>query len=383
MNIFKEISSGTFDSVKEILEKYRPDFPICCLRPKQIENNARKFIDIFPGKVLYAVKCNPHADVLDACVAGGVRDFDVASLGEVELIRGRYSSAKIYFQHPIKARSAIRSSYQFYGVRHFAVDHPTELSKITEEIDKSDNVTIFVRLATPPGGAGEHLSDKFGASIKMGVSLLSEIYENGFNPAISFHVGSQCYDPSAFHTALSLVGETLDQSKVEITALDVGGGFPASYPKMETPTLYRYMKVIKDGVAALNLSTDTEVLCEPGRTLVADGMSVVVQVQLRRNESLYINDGVFGNFAESLLNQFELTAAVLRLDDDCSPELAPFTIYGPTCDSHDRLPMVVYLCRDVREGDWIEFSNLGAYSNAMATTFNGFFPGIFLSIGNG
>ena len=113
MNIFEEISSGTFDSVKEILEKYRPDFPICCLRPKQIENNARKFIDIFPGKVLYAVKCNPHADVLDACVAGGVRDFDVASLGEVELIRGRYSSAKIYFQHPIKARSAIRRSFSF------------------------------------------------------------------------------------------------------------------------------------------------------------------------------------------------------------------------------------------------------------------------------
>ena len=117
--------------------------------------------------------------------------------------------------------------------------------------------------------------------------------------------------------------------------------------------------------------------------MVADGMSVVVQVQLRRNESLYINDGVFGNFAESLLNQFELTAAVLRLDGGYSPELAPFTIYGPTCDSHDRLPMVVYLCGDVREGDWIEFSNLGAYSNAMATTFNGFFPGIFLSVGNG
>ncbi len=380
MNIIEKTSDKNFSSVREIIEKLRPEVPIYCLSRKIIEENARKFIEGFPGKVLYAVKCNPHVDVLDSCAASGVTNFDVASLGEAQLIYRRYRNAGIYFQHPVKSRTAIRSSYELCGVRNFAVDHSAELSKISEEINGTSQITIFVRLATPPGGAREHLSDKFGASIKSAGDLLSKIYEKGYKPAISFHVGSQCYDPNAYLIALSMVGDLLEQSKVKITALDVGGGFPANYPKMSTAPLESYLAPIRNGIASLNLLDDVDILCEPGRALVANGMSIITQVHLRRERSLYINDGIFGSFAETSLNKFELSAEVLRLNNDPSQELLPFTIYGPTCDSHDQIPMVVNLSSDVKEGDWVVFFNVGAYSNAMRTTFNGFDSEIFVNL---
>ena len=141
-----------------------------------------------------------------------------------------------------------------------------------------------------------------------------------------------------------------------------------------------FMKKIVEGVAAIALGHETNLLCEPGRALVADGMSVVTQVYLRRGERLYINDGIFGSFSESSFNQFQLPARLVRLDGSIGNGSKPFTVFGPTCDSNDQLPQPVYLPDDICEGDWIEFSLLGAYSNALNTNFNGFRGCMFVDI---
>ena len=133
MPVQENIESNSFPLVEAMLASYRSETPICCLRRERIKNNARYFASTFPGTVLYAVKCNPHPLVLDACYTRGIKDFDVASLEEVKLVHERYGSSTLYFQHSVKARSAIRDSYGLCGFRHFAVDHHCELSKVVDE----------------------------------------------------------------------------------------------------------------------------------------------------------------------------------------------------------------------------------------------------------
>ena len=304
----------------------------------------------------------------------------MASLEEVKLVHARCSSSTLYFQHPVKARSAIQNSYGRYGLRHFAVDHQRELSKVVDEIMDTNGVTIYVRLGTPPGGASEHLSGKFGTSIEETVSLLKEVNNVGCKAALSFHVGSQCYDPRAYRTALSIIDETRRRARIPIVALDVGGGFPASYPNMSAPPLAEYIRTIVEGASSLLLGQETMLMCEPGRAIVADGMSVVTKVYLRRDDRLYINDGIFGSFAESSFNLFELPARLIKTDGLIGKGSKAFTIFGSTCDSNDQLPQAVSLPDNVCEGDWIEFSLLGAYSNALSTNFNGFGPRRFVNI---
>ena len=152
MTIQKPIKSKSFSSVEAMVAAYRPDVPVYCVRKKRITRNVSYFISMFPGKVLYAVKCNPHPFVLDSVYDGGICDFDVASLTEVKLISERYKNSTRYFQHPVKSRSAIYDSYRYHDVRHYAVDHLDEFFKIMDEIDDANGVTIYVRLATPPGG---------------------------------------------------------------------------------------------------------------------------------------------------------------------------------------------------------------------------------------
>jgi len=362
----------SFSSVEAMVASCRPEVPVYCLRKKRIQRNANHFTSIFPGKVLYAVKCNPHPFVVDAVYDGGICHFDVASLTEVKLINERYKNSTRYFQHPVKSRSAIRDSYRYHDVRHYAVDHLDEFSKIMDEVGDAGRVTIYVRLATPPGGASEHLSDKFGASIDEAVSLLTHVQSAGCCPALSFHVGSQCFDPSSYQTALSMVEETLRRGSVSIGALDVGGGFPAGYPNMKPPPLAEFVETIVEGVRAIKFGDEITLLCEPGRALVADGVSLVTQIYLRRGDRLYINDGIFGGFSESSFNDYQLPAQLIRIDEGTKKAKRPFTVFGPTCDSNDQLSQLVNLPEDVSEGDWIEFSLLGAYSNALNTNFNGF-----------
>lgn len=379
-----------FADATAVVRALEPSYPVFCLRPDVIRDVTRRFLEGFPGKVLYALKCNPHPLVLNCLYEAGVRHFDTASLPEIAQIAETYEEADCYFMHPVKGRSVIKTARRVYGLTHYVVDHPDELEKILEETRLAaggaetdfSELVILVRVITPPAeGTLLHLSSKFGANPVDAAAILQQAQARGCRTGIAFHVGSQCCHPEAFTTALKIVGEILEMAGVRISCLDVGGGFPVSYANVEAPPLEDFFDAIRQGVAALELGPDLELLCEPGRALVAEGCSLLTQVHLRKGQQLYINDGIYGSLSELGMIGIEPPARLIRLEGEASPNYARFTINGPTCDSIDVLPCQFSLPDDVREGDWIEIDRMGAYSSSAASRFNGFFAETFIEVG--
>jgi ornithine decarboxylase len=372
--------------VDDVVAVERPSEPMHCLRPAAIAAAARRFVRTFPGDVLYAVKCNPEPRVLRAVWAGGVRHFDCASPAEIALVRQMFPKTAIHYMHPVKARAAIREAYGQHGVRDFALDSADELAKILDETAAASpgeggsaerDLGLFVRLALPKSGALYDLSGKFGVPLAEAAGLLRAARPHAARLGICFHVGSQCLEPGAYARALSLVGEAIGAAGVAVDAVDVGGGFPVSYPDVVPPSLDAYLTAIRDGFAALGLPATTRLWAEPGRALVAGGASVVVQVQLRRGDTLYINDGVYGSLSDAGAPGFRFPARLIRPDGggeraESPAALRGFELFGPTCDSVDRMKGPFLLPEDVREGDWIEIGQLGAYGACLRTAFNGF-----------
>lgn len=355
-------------SVDALIAALRPEEPVHCLRPQVIAEAAAGFVAGFPGDVLYAVKCNPDPAVLRAVWAGGVRHFDCASAAEVSLVRQMFPEADIHFMHPVKARSAIRDAYASHGVRDFVLDSAGELAKILAETGSPDDLGLFVRLALPPGGAVYDLSGKFGAAPDEAAALLRAVRPHAARVGLCFHVGSQCMEPQAWRTALALAGQVIAASGVAVDVVDVGGGFPVRYPDLTPPPVGDFMAAIAEGFAALDLP-GTRLWAEPGRALVAAGGSVVVQVQARRGDALYLNDGVYGSLSDAGAPGFRFPVRPLRRGTAAQQE---FTLFGPTCDSVDRLRHSMALPADIAEGDWIEIGQLGAYGACLRTGFNGF-----------
>lgn len=369
-----------FKDVPSVVEAMEPGYPVYCLRPEVLAENARRFISMFPGTVLYAVKCNPHPMVLDVLYKAGIRHFDTASLPEIAQICETYDDAHAYFMHPVKGRAVIQSAYTVYGIRHFVVDHQSELEKVID-VTSGENVIIIVRLHTPPAKAAlYHLAAKFGALPEEAASLLREAKARGCETGLAFHVGSQCSDPTVYGKALELVGEIIESAGVNPVCLDVGGGFPVNYANAEVPPLDEYMEQIQRGLKKLALKPTVDIFAEPGRALVAEGCSLLVQVQLRKDSQLYINDGIYGSLSEMVQVDLRLPARLIRPSGVASGVMRPFTLNGPTCDSLDVLPGTFDLPDDMREGDWIEIGQVGAYSNALATRFNGFYPETFVEV---
>jgi ornithine decarboxylase len=369
---------AVFPSIDAIVSQTRPSDPLLCLRPAAITGAALRFVELFPGDVLYAVKCNPEPRVLRALWAGGVRHFDCASLSEVALVRKLLPAADVHFMHPVKSRPAIRDAFDVYGVADFAFDSADELAKILQEtvpvglVGDPPVLGLFVRLALPKGGAVYDLSGKFGAPFEDAVELLRAARPHAARLGIAFHVGSQCLEPDAYARAMALAGEAILNCGVPVDIVDVGGGFPVSYPDMTPPQLAHYIAAIEAGAAAL--PAGVRLWAEPGRALVAGGGSIVVQVQLRRGDALYVNDGVYGNLSDAGALGFCFPARRIRLGDADNPEegLADFLLFGPTCDSADRMRGPFRLPADMREGDWVELGQLGAYGACLRTGFNGF-----------
>ena len=361
--------------VDDLVAIERPDVPMHCLRPAAIRATAHDFVQAFPGNVLYAVKCNPEPAVLRAIHAGGVTHFDCASIAEVALVRQMFPGAAIHFMHPIKARSAIREAWARHGVRDFVLDSAEELAKILHEIAVTGvdgDLGLIVRLALPKGSAVLDLSGKFGAPRTLVAELLRAARPDAARLGLSFHVGSQCLDPLAWRDALALAGEVIRDASVPLDIIDIGGGFPVPYPDIEPPPLGAFLAEIEAGFERLNLS-NAQLWAEPGRALVACGGSVVVQVQHRRGDALYINDGVYGALADAGALGFRYPVRLIRPNGaQPSHALAGFSLFGPTCDSADTMRGPFHLPADIEEGDWIEIGQLGAYGGCLRTAFNGF-----------
>lgn len=362
-------------TVDELVARERPEEPMHCLRPAVVTATAHDFIEAFPGDVMYAVKCNPEPAILRALHAGGVRHFDCASIAEVRLVRQMFPHAVVHFMHPVKARGAIREAWAQHGVQDFVLDTADELAKVLDETGATGVVRplgLIVRLALPKGSAALDLSGKFGAAPQEAAALLRAERPHAARLGLSFHVGSQCLDPLAWRDAIALAGAVMRDAGVRLDVLDIGGGFPASYPDMEAPPLGAFIAEIEASVEALAMP-HLKLWAEPGRALVAAGASVVVQVQIRRGEVLYVNDGTYGSLADAGDLGFRYPVRLVRPDGPVpAGELVGFSLLGPTCDSADRMRGPFPLPADVKEGDWIEIGQLGAYGACMRTAFNGF-----------
>jgi ornithine decarboxylase len=362
-------------TVDDLVALERPEEPMHCLRPATIKATARAFTQAFSGDVLYAVKCNPEPTVLRAVRAGGVQHFDCASLAEVALVRQMFPDAEIHFMHPVKARGTIREAWSRHGVRNFVLDTPEELAKIVQEVGATGiagELGLIVRLALPKGRAVLDMSGKFGAAPKAAIALLRAARGPAARLGISFHVGSQCLDPLAWRIALDLVSQAVRGAGVALEMIDVGGGFPVSYPGSEPPPLGAFLAEIDAGFERIGLR-HARLWAEPGRALVAGGASVVVQVQQRRGEALYVNDGVYGSLADAGALGFRYPVRLIRPDGSVpATRWIGFSFYGPTCDSADAMRGPFMLPADVAEGDWIEIGQLGAYGGCLRTAFNGF-----------
>ena len=373
-------ATENFADVGSLLRTVRPKEPVYCIYPHVFTETATEFLKGFPGRVLYAVKANPDPTILRLLVDAGVRHFDCASLQEIELIDEISPDATKYFMTPVRIRGAAAAAQKKHGVRHFVVDHPSGLSQLVQEIDTSGSI-IFARMAVHHESAMEDLSVRFGAPPEEMPALLQSIRDSGAEPALAFNVGSSVTDPEAYRYAMSVARSVLEQLPFRVRLIDVGGGYPKSYPGFIVPELELYFKAVEESVATLPLADNAEVLGEPGRALAAPGMSAVVEVLLRKDNRLYLNDGMFGIFWVLRIDGPDRFP--VRIYRDGKPhkgETMEFLINGPTCDSTDTLPGLVPLPTDIRPGDYLEFGNIGAYSIGGRTNYNGFYSDRIVSI---
>lgn len=362
-----------YATVERMVGTLKPEFPVHCLRTHTIKRAATWFLNHFPGRVMYAVKTNPEPLALAAVYQAGVRDFDVASLAEVREVATRFADAKLFFMHPVKSREAIAESYHRYGVRAFSLDSEAELAKILERTNHAEDLELFIRIAIPNEHAAYALTGKFGANPQQAVHLLRAARPHAKKLGVCFHVGSQCMDPADYAKAMQRVRAIMDDAGVTLDAVDIGGGFPSTYPGMTPPPMASFMDAITQAKAAMKLEEGTEFFCEPGRALVAESGSLVVRVELRKGDALYLNDGTYGSLFDAGHPGFVYPVQAIRPNGAFTGELAPFSFFGPTCDSLDAMKGPFLLPADIEEGDWIEIGQMGAYGSTMRTRFNGFY----------
>jgi ornithine decarboxylase len=353
-----------------------PDQPAILNRPHAAARAARFFVEKFPGRSLYAVKANPSPDLLRVLWEAGVTHYDVASIAEVRLVRSTLPQATLCFMHPVKAPSAIAEAYRDHGVRVFSLDSVEELEKIrlaTTEANGGvlpEDLTLCVRLRVSSEYSELSLASKFGCDLTTAGELLQATRQVADSLGVCFHVGSQSMSPHAYVQALEKVRAAIVDASVTVDIIDVGGGFPSIYPGMEPPPLEDYFGVIDRTYESLPVSYSAELWCEPGRALCAEYNSIIVRVEKRREDELFINDGAYGALFDAAHVGWRFPVRLLR--EGASEATEPFSFYGPTCDDMDHMDGPFELPVDIKPGDYIEIGMLGAYGAAMKTAFNGF-----------
>lgn len=349
----------------------RPVQPVTLLRPHAARRAARFFAEKFPGRSIYAVKANPSSDLLEILWDSGITHYDVASIAEVRLVARTLPEATLCFMHPVKAEEAIEEAYFTHGVRTFSLDTMDELQKILRATRNATDLNLCVRLRVSSDHSKLSLASKFGAEPGETRELLFAARQAADALGICFHVGSQAMSPAAYAEAMSRVRAAIVEAAVTVDIVDVGGGFPSSYPGMEPPPLEAYFEVIHHAFESLPISYSAELWCEPGRALCAEYASVLARVEKRRGDELYINDGAYGALFDAAHIGWRFPVKLVREEASDARDVA-FSFYGPTCDDLDHMAGPFPLPADVQAGDYIEIGMLGAYGCAMRTGFNGF-----------
>ena len=353
----------------------RPSQPVTLVRPHAATRAARFFVESFPGTSMYAVKANPSSDLIRTLAAAGLTHFDVASIAEVRLVRGLLPDATLCFMHPVKAPEAIAEAYHVHGVRVFSLDTVAELDKIVAATRrdgvKATDLTLCVRLRVSSAHSKLSLASKFGVPADEAGPVLMAARQVADALGICFHVGSQAMSPQAYGDAMAQVRAAIVGAGVTVDIVDVGGGFPSVYPGMVPPDLASYFEVIHRGFESLPISYSAELWCEPGRALSAEYASLLVRVEARKDDALYINDGAYGALFDAAHIGWRFPVQLVR-DTASRARDMDFSFWGPTCDDVDHMRGPFHLPADVQVGDYIEIGMLGAYGRAMATGFNGF-----------
>ena len=362
-----------FKTVDEIVSQLKPERPIYCIRKKSIQVASRTFQNKFSGTILYAVKTNPHPEVLKTIIQSGINNFDVASIKEIEDIRKISPKAKCSFMHTVKSRESIKEAYFKFGVKTFSLDTKDELIKIIESTDQAKDLELFVRVSVSNEHAEIDLSKKFGALTSEAVGLLRLTKQYAKKIGLSFHVGSQCMHPISYAKGITEIGNVIKRTKIIPHYINVGGGFPTIYPDLVPQSLDNYFEEINKSLKNLKLDKLPEIICEPGRALVAESGSTIVRVNLRKKQKLHINDGTYGTLFDAGVPNIVYPSRLIRNGRIISKKLTSFDFYGPTCDSMDYMKGPFILPNNIKENDYIELGQLGAYGLTFRTKFNGFY----------
>jgi len=362
-----------FKTVDDLINQLKPEKPIYCIRKKSIQSASTYFRNKFPGKVLYAVKTNSHPEVLKTIVESGIENFDVASIQEIKDIRAISPDAKCSYMHTVKSRESIKEAYFNYNVKAFSLDTKDELIKIIETTNEAKDLELFVRVAVSNEHAEIDLSKKFGALTSEAIGLLRLTKQYAKKVGLSFHVGSQCMHPISYSKGIADIGNIIRKTKIIPDYINIGGGFPAIYPDLVPQSLDNYFEEIKKGLSNLKLEKLPEILCEPGRALVAESGSTIIRVNLRKKQKLYINDGTYGTLFDAGTPNIVYPSRLIKSGKAISKKLTAFDFYGPTCDSMDYMKGPFLLPNNIKENDYIELGQLGAYGLTFRTQFNGFY----------
>ena len=364
-----------FASAADLVAARKPERPVLCARPHAAARAARWFVENFDGDVAYAYKANSSVFLIGALYGAGIRHFDVASLPEIE-DAATIPGAELHFMHPVKSREAIRRAYHQHGVRSFSLDTEDELKKIVEETAGEDgparDLALFVRVSVPAINSRIPLERKFGTGGQKAARLLVKARQVAAELGITFHVGSQTMTPDAYVNALAEVQRLIGKAGVVVDRLDVGGGFPSIYPGMKPAPLARFLQAIRESIDKLPVRENVRLMCEPGRALVAEAESLIVRVEARRGNDLFINDGGYGVLFDAAHLGWIYPARLINREPSGGEAPISYELWGPTCDSIDHMkgPFVLPAC--IKEGDYLEIGNVGAYGRAIAGDFNGY-----------
>ena len=362
-----------FKSVDELVNQLKPTEPVYCIRRNSIRLASRFFQNKFPGKILYAVKTNPHPVVLQTLLDSGIKHYDVASIKEIETIKNLNTEVECSYMHTVKSREDIKEAYFKYNIKTFALDTKDELIKIIESTNHAKDLRLFVRVSVSNEHAEIDLSKKFGAITSEAAGLLRLGKQYAYKLGLSFHVGSQCMHPISYAKGISEIGNIIKRTKIVPDIINVGGGFPTIYPDLVPQPMQSYFDEIKKGLKNLKLQKLPEIICEPGRSLVAESGSTIVRVNLRKKQKLYINDGTYGTLFDAGTPNIVYPSRVIKNGRVISKKLTSFDFYGPTCDSMDYMKGPFILPNNIKENDYIELGQLGAYGLTFRTQFNGFY----------
>ena len=362
-----------FKSVDELVNQLKPIEPVYCIRKKSIQSASKYFQSKFSGKVLYAVKTNPNPLVLKTIVESGIENFDVASIKEIETIKKISPNANCSFMHTVKNRENIKEAYFNHGIKTFSLDTKDELIKIIESTNQAKDLELLVRVSVSNEHAEIDLSKKFGAISSDAVGLLRLAKQYAKKVGLGFHVGSQCMHPISYTKGISEISNIINKTNIVPDVINVGGGFPTIYPDLVPQSLDNYFNEIKKGLKNLKLEKLPEIICEPGRAIVAESGSTIVRVNLRKKQKLYINDGTYGTLFDAGVPNIVYPSKLITDGRIISKKLTSFDFYGPTCDSMDYMKGPFILPNNIKENDYIELGQLGAYGLTFRTHFNGFY----------